>query len=148
MTVAQRTHVSGIIGIGYEGRDIDAVVADLLDHQVTRLVDVRLTPISRKAGFSKTALGRTAQEAGIAYQHYPQLGNPKCNRAGFSGPPGELLRARHAFTVVLRQPAAARCLIDLAQAARDERIALLCYEADQERCHRDVVMRALAGMST
>jgi hypothetical protein len=36
---------------------------------VSRLVDVRLTPISRKRGFGKTALRTALAEAGIAYDH-------------------------------------------------------------------------------
>jgi hypothetical protein len=34
---------------------------------------------------SKTALERALTEAGIAYEHRRDLGNPKTNRSGFAG---------------------------------------------------------------
>lgn len=40
----------GLMGIGYEGRAIGEFVDSLLAEGVTHLVDVRLTPISRKPG--------------------------------------------------------------------------------------------------
>ncbi|MFE2500029.1 DUF488 family protein [Streptomyces scopuliridis] len=45
------------------------------------VADVRLTPISRKPGFSKTRLPHALDEAGITYTHLRALGNPKDNRA-------------------------------------------------------------------
>ena len=44
------------------------MVARLVDLGVTRLVDVRLTPISRKPGLSKTALGREPAVAGTGWR--------------------------------------------------------------------------------
>ncbi len=38
---------SGLIGVGYEGRTLEELVAHLLAMDVSRLVDVRLNPISR-----------------------------------------------------------------------------------------------------
>ncbi|MEV4702404.1 DUF488 domain-containing protein [Actinoplanes sp. NPDC049316] len=52
---------------------------------MSRLVDVRLNPISRKPSLTKTALGRTLAEAGIVHEHRRELGNPKADRAGFAG---------------------------------------------------------------
>ena len=50
---------------------------------VTRLVDVRLTPISRKPGLSKTALGRELAAVGMVYEHRRELGNPaRSDRSG------------------------------------------------------------------
>ncbi|MEU6365372.1 DUF488 family protein [Streptomyces sp. NPDC046931] len=45
----------------YEGRDIDSFVASLLDAQIDVVADVRLTPISRKPGFSKTRRGSSGR---------------------------------------------------------------------------------------
>jgi uncharacterized protein (DUF488 family) len=42
--------------IGYEGVSIDAFIATLKAAKVTLLLDVRELPISRRRGFSKTAL--------------------------------------------------------------------------------------------
>ena len=44
-----------IVSIGYEKRSIEDLIDLLVDNAVELLVDVRLNPISRKKGFSKTA---------------------------------------------------------------------------------------------
>ncbi|MFI2708871.1 DUF488 family protein [Micromonospora sp. NPDC018662] len=131
---------TGLIGVGYQGRDIASFANGLADAQVSRLVDVRLTPLSRKPGFSKTALTRALAAVGVAYEHRPELGNPKSNRAGFAGSPAELAEARHVFAALLSRPEAAGALDALAAAGAAERVAVLCFEADQHRCHRDVVL--------
>ena len=133
-----------MIGVGYEGRSLPEFIDSLRAARVTRLVDVRLTPISRKAGFSKGALSAALVQAGIAYEHRPALGNPKSNRAGFSGTPDELAHARATFAEQLTRPEAAEALDHLARAARAEVVAVMCFEADQARCHRDVVLAAVA----
>lgn len=131
---------SGLVGASYEGRTVEELVVDLVAAGVSRLVDVRLTPISRKRGLSKTALGAALAEAGIEYEHRRELGNPKTNRAGFSGSPRERERARAQFADLLRRSEATAALDALVRASRSERVAVLCFEADQGRCHRDVVL--------
>jgi hypothetical protein len=46
---------------------------------VERLIDVRKLPLSRRRGFSKTALGLALRESGIEHIHVKALGNPKPN---------------------------------------------------------------------
>jgi len=139
---------SGVFGVGYEGWSIEDFVADLQAKGVSRVVDIRLTPISRKPGFSKTALSRALAASGIAYEHRRELGNPKPNRAGFAGSPTERAEARAIFADLLRRPEAMEALKAVARAGRRELVALLCFEADQGRCHRDVVLRALQEQGT
>jgi uncharacterized protein (DUF488 family) len=140
MTGAITTELSGLVGVGYEGRTVDELVAHLVATGVSRLVDVRLTPISRKRGLSKTALGTALADAGIAYEHRRELGNPKSNRAGFAGPPAEWAEARATFTGLLRRTESVEALDALANAGQRQRVAVLCFEADQRQCHRDVVL--------
>lgn len=135
----------GLVGIGYEGRSIDEFVADLVDRGISRVVDVRLTPISRKPGFSKNALREALAGRDIAYEHRPELGNPKENRPGFRGAEADLAAARATYARLLRKPDAAAALDRLARVARRESIAVLCFEADEERCHRHVVRQAVAA---
>jgi hypothetical protein len=54
--------------------------AELLSAGVERLVDVRELPLSRRRGFSKTALSDALRAAGIDYVHVKALGTPKPNR--------------------------------------------------------------------
>ncbi len=72
-----------LVSIGYEGRDLAELVRDLQSQRVTVLVDVRLTPISRKPGLSKRRLSEALASAGIGYVHHRELGNPRDNRDGF-----------------------------------------------------------------
>jgi uncharacterized protein (DUF488 family) len=127
--------------VGYQGRTVEELVGDLVELGVSRVVDVRLNPISRKRGLSKTALGKALADVGIAYEHRRQLGNPKPNRAGFAGDEAELAEAREAFGALLRRPEAVDALDAIVRAGRRERVAVLCYEAEQRRCHRDVVIQ-------
>ncbi|QJX02842.1 DUF488 domain-containing protein [Alcanivorax sp. IO_7] len=61
---------------GYEGVDIETFVGRLLDAGVDQVIDVRQYPISRKRGFSKTALSKCLAGAGIDYCHLRELGCP------------------------------------------------------------------------
>jgi uncharacterized protein (DUF488 family) len=65
---------TGIVGIGYEVLDLEQFVARLLGNRIDVLADVRLTPISRKRGFSKTALGEAVSTAGVEYVHLSERG--------------------------------------------------------------------------
>lgn len=128
----------GLWSAGYEGRTIDSFVSSLMDAGVTTVVDVRLTPISRKPGFSKTRLGEALAGADIDYRHLRHLGNPKENRAPFWE--GRLSEGRGAFRRVLHSEQAQEQLGELGSLAARARVAVLCFEADEERCHRQVVL--------
>jgi uncharacterized protein (DUF488 family) len=130
----------GLLGIGYQGCTLDDLVASLLTSGVSRLVDVRLNPLSRKPGLSRNALARALADAGIAYEHRRELGNPKENRAGFAGTAAGRNAARARYRASLRRPEAREALDAVAAAATRERVAVLCFEAEQSRCHRDVVL--------
>ncbi|MBR8642968.1 DUF488 family protein [Streptomyces tuirus] len=131
----------GLWSAGYEGRDIDSFVASLLDSRIDVVADVRLTPISRKKGFSKTRLGQALAEAGIEYTHLRGLGNPKDNRAPFWD--GRLDVGRARFRGLLRSDEAQSDLDRLAEQARQSRVAVLCFEKDESRCHRQVVLETV-----
>ncbi|MFF4799733.1 DUF488 family protein [Streptomyces sp. NPDC001351] len=131
----------GLWSAGYEGRDIDSFVGSLLDSRIDVVADVRLTPISRKKGFSKTRLGQALAEAGIKYTHLRGLGNPKDNRAPFWD--GRLDVGRARFRGVLQSDEAQSDLDRLAEHARQSRVAVLCFEKDESRCHRQVVLETV-----
>lgn len=130
-----------IVGVGYEGCDLADFVRALNGDRVSVVIDVRLTPISRKTGFSKKALARALADAGIRYEHYPALGNPKDNRPGFAGSANDLEHARQTFAdAVLTTPDAQHAMNTIAEQAACERVALLCFEADTTRCHRALII--------
>ena len=77
--------------IGYEGRTQPDTIARLTDAGVKVLIDVRAIAASRRAGFSKTLLAASLNEAGVDYVHLRQLGTPKPGRqAAQAGRIGEM----------------------------------------------------------
>lgn len=129
-----------LVSIGYEGKSVDDLVAQLLEQGVRVLVDVRLTPLSRKPGLSKTKLSEALAAVGIGYVHHRALGNPKDNRAGFrAGEPESRARYRD----VLKTAAATDALAHVSELLDGGVVALLCFEQDHAECHRDIVVRRL-----
>lgn len=135
---------TGAVGIGYEGHDVEGLVSRLHSVGVAAVVDVRLTPISRKRGLSKTALRSALLDAGIDYFHRRELGNPKFNRPGFAAQGRERAEAIATYRALLDEPAASEALIEVRDLAQDQLVALLCFEADEACCHRHVILEALA----
>ena len=125
-----------IYSVGYEGFDTDALVRRLGEADVSYLIDVRLTPASRKAGFSKKSLSAKLDEAGITYVHERDLGNPPDNRDSFRS--GDGTEGRRRMRQIIEDQAGP-ALQRVADLACHERVAVLCVERDRHRCHRDVV---------
>lgn len=138
-----------IYGFGYEGKTAEELIATLKNYEISTLIDVRLTPISRKKGLSKTKLRAAIEAAGMKYHHLPALGNPKDNRAGFSTPyTTEWAVARHNFEQVLENENAVQALEEIHQLLEHGNVGLLCFEADTKCCHRDVIMTKIGSTAT
>ncbi len=69
-----------VLTIGYEGRDIEEFVDRLKQFHISRLIDVREIPLSRKPGFSKTLLRERLESENIEYVHVKALGSPSSIR--------------------------------------------------------------------
>jgi len=54
----------GLVTIGYEGRTAPELIDELVRAGVDVLVDVRFTPVSRKAGMSERRLGEALTAVG------------------------------------------------------------------------------------
>jgi uncharacterized protein (DUF488 family) len=127
----------GLVSIGYEGRTVDDLVAALLAANVGVVADVRLTPLSRKPGLSKRRLAEVLNAAGIEYIHLRALGNPRDNRDPFRS--GRSAAGVDRFRELIQNPDSVRSLDELAEMARHHKVAVLCFERDHDRCHRQVV---------
>jgi uncharacterized protein (DUF488 family) len=68
---------SALYTFGYEGLTIEAFIKRPQQACVQVNLEVRELPLSRKKGFSKTALREALAAAGIADEHRPALGCPK-----------------------------------------------------------------------
>jgi uncharacterized protein (DUF488 family) len=133
--------MSAIWTIGYQQATVADVIAALIGARIEVLADVRALPLSRRPGFSKTALAGALAEAGIAYRHFKPLGTPADGRAAArAGRLGDLERI---YAGQLELPEAMAAGAELAVLARERRVALLCYERDAHVCHRALLRKAM-----
>jgi uncharacterized protein (DUF488 family) len=124
-----------IYSVGYEGLTVAGLVERLEQNRIDELVDVRANPFSRRPGFSKKRLAESLTAAGITYRHEPLLGNAFRDVEDFATAM-DLMRGH----LAAGEPAEA---IDrLVSLAEGRRIAVLCLETDQRRCHRQAVLEA------
>lgn len=127
--------------IGYEQVALASVVDALSEAGVEVLADIRYLPLSRRPGFSKSALAAGVTEAGIAYRHIKPLGTPADGRAAARrGDHAELSRI---YAGQLELPEALAAMAELRALASEKRVALLCYERDAAACHRSLLIDAL-----
>jgi len=132
-----------IFTIGYEGTSLNGLLSALKHNDVDHVIDVRLTPLSRKRGFSKTALALAVRKGGMRYSHRPELGCPKDIRTRLqaTGDFAEYADSYANHVLSRRRVEVGR----LAREGRSRHICLLCFEADAARCHRSLIA-AKAGM--
>ena len=127
---------------GYEGQTIDEFLARLHGSGIELVADVRELPLSRKRGFSKTALAAALAREGIDYLHVRALGCPKAIRDRYRRD-HDWARYTDAFLDHLGRHEEA--VTALAREAAGRRTVCLCFEADPARCHRTYVANAVAG---
>jgi uncharacterized protein (DUF488 family) len=124
--------------IGYEKEPQAAVIDRLKTAGVEVVIDVRAVASSRRAGFSKTLLSASLNEAGIGYVHLRQLGTPKPGR--IAARKGHVAEMHEIFRAHMAEPGAQLELAKATEIVRDrKKVALLCYEADAGICHRSIV---------
>jgi uncharacterized protein (DUF488 family) len=127
--------------IGYEQATLDAVIGALAEARVEVLADIRYLPLSRRPGFSKSALAAAVREAGIEYRHIKPLGTPAEGRAAAKRGDHDTLARVYADQLEL--PEALAAMAELRALASERRVALLCYERDADACHRRLLIEAL-----
>jgi uncharacterized protein (DUF488 family) len=123
--------------IGYERATQADLIARLKAAGVEVLIDVRAVAASRRAGFSKTLLAASLNEAGIGYVHLRQLGTPKPGRD--AARKGRVAEMHAIFNDHMAEPAAQLELAKATEFARTKKTALLCYEAEHADCHRAIL---------
>lgn len=129
-------------GWGYEGSAVEDLLTFAEQVGATVVVDVRLTPISRRYGFSKRRLRDALAAADVEYLHLPALGNPRDNRPGFAepaSPAGHNAHARYR-SEVLAAEGAKSALEQIEKLAETTPLVILCFEADHGACHRSLVI--------
>jgi uncharacterized protein (DUF488 family) len=132
-----------VFTIGYEGTDLASFLAKLASAGIRQVIDVRELPLSRKRGFSKSALAAALAESGVRYIHLRDLGDPKPGReAARRGDHPDFLRI---YTRHLKGMAAQTALAEANRQATAVRSCLLCFERDHDGCHRSIVADAMTA---
>lgn len=129
--------------LGYEGADLGDFLATLTQHNIDLLLDVRELPLSRRKGFSKTALSEALAGCGIGYRHERRLGSPKPVRQRLYRD-GNYKTFFRDFGKHLKQQ---RDLLEELAEELTGNVVLVCYEKDYRTCHRTAVAEALAALT-
>jgi uncharacterized protein (DUF488 family) len=131
-----------IFTIGYEGTTVPEFIAALKTAGVERVIDVRALPLSRRPGFSKSALRAALAEARIEYVHLKALGTPADGRAAARAGRHEDLKRIYAGQLEL--PEAMVQSAQMLDLAAEKPSALLCLEREPAHCHRMLLLKAAA----
>jgi len=131
-----------IFTIGYEGTTVAEFIAALQTAGVRRVIDVRALPLSRRPGFSKTALRGALGDRDIEYIHLKALGTPADGRAAARA--GRHADLERIYAGQLELPEAMAQSAQMLELAREKPTALLCMEREPAHCHRTLLLDAMA----
>ena len=131
-----------IFTIGYEATTVAEFIAALKKAAVERVIDVRALPLSRRPGFSKSALRAALEEAGIDYVHLKALGTPANGRAAARA--GRHADLERIYAGQLELPEAMMQGAQMLELAREKPSALLCMEREPAHCHRTLLLDSVA----
>jgi uncharacterized protein (DUF488 family) len=132
--------ISRIWTIGHSTRKIDDFIALLKENGIKLLADVRMYPGSKRyPQFGREALAKSLSEAGIRYEHFPELGGRRKAKPDSKNTAwrNEMFRgyADYMETEDFRKGIAR--LVDLAEESGPT--AIMCAEAVWWRCHRSLI---------
>jgi uncharacterized protein (DUF488 family) len=133
--------------IGHSTRSIAEFIEALASFEITVLADVRSFPGSRRyPHFNREQMAVSLPTAGIAYQHFPELGGrrralPDSNNMTWRN---KTFRGYADYMETSEFLAGIGRLLDL---ARTRRTAIMCAEAVWWRCHRSLISDYLKANS-
>jgi len=128
--------------IGHSTRSIEEFLELLALNQISRLVDVRSIPHSKRyPHFNTEALSRSLTESAISYTHLAELGGRRGKIAAVQPSPNSgwsKAPFRNYADYALTEPFQ-KGLESLLVIAEHERVAIMCSEAVWWRCHRRII---------
>lgn len=128
--------------IGYEGKSAETFTNQLIQNDVRILCDIRKNPISMKFGFSKNKLKWIVEAAGIQYIHLPGLGIESNQRQSLDSVEDyKSLFQNYKKTVLKQNQTDQETILNLWKEFGS--IALTCFEADHNCCHRSYTANAI-----
>jgi uncharacterized protein (DUF488 family) len=135
----------GIFTICYEGRDIDKFLNILVSNEIDTLIDVRRNPFSMKFSFTKNKLNNYLGKIGIKYLHIPELGIEGEERKNLiTLKDYKELFVKYNEDTLNNNIDKVKEIIEL---GNNHRLALMCFEADIETCHRGVIAEKIKSLT-
>ncbi|HPH00458.1 MAG TPA: DUF488 domain-containing protein [Tenuifilaceae bacterium] len=132
--------------IGYEGLSLEEYLNKLILSDIKVLCDVRRNPLSMKFGFSKSQLQKACQGVGIEYVHIPELGIESDKRQVLNTQSDyDKLFSLYRSEMLTQTLDYQLKLITLLK--EKKRIALTCFEANINQCHRKHLADAIVNLS-
>jgi uncharacterized protein (DUF488 family) len=132
-----------IFTIGHSTRTLEAFVDLLRAHAVSRVVDVRTIPRSRRnPQFNRETLPQALHRRKIHYTHVAALGGLRHARKD-SLNTGWQNASFRGFADYMQTAEFERGIEKLVEVAGKERVAVMCAEAVPWRCHRSLIADAL-----
>lgn len=129
--------------VGHSNHELDRLVALLAAHGVTRVVDVRRFPGSRRLPhFARDELARSLPERGLDYRHLVDLGGRRRPRPD-SPNAGWRVESFRGYADHMATPEFHAALSELEELAAARPSAIMCSEGLWWRCHRRLVSDAL-----
>jgi uncharacterized protein (DUF488 family) len=125
--------------VGHSTRPIEELIEALRSFEIKVLIDVRSFPGSRRCPqFNREQLNASLADAGINYQHFPELGGRRRGRPDSLNVAwrNESFRG---YADYMDTEAFPRGITRLLHVARACRVAIMCAEAVWWRCHRSLI---------
>jgi uncharacterized protein (DUF488 family) len=140
---SRATRPAIVLTVGHSTRSLAEFIGLLSAHAVTRLIDVRTVPRSRRnPQFDRDTLPAALAADGIGYDHVAGLGGFRRTHPG-SLNTGWRNTSFRGYADYMQTPAFGERLVSLITMAKRERIVLMCAEAVPWRCHRSLIADAL-----
>lgn len=131
--------------IGYEGLSLEEYLNKLITNDVKVLCDVRKNSFSMKYGFSKSQLKKACEGVGIEFIHLPEVGIESDKRQNLNLQSDyNNLFAFYRMNVLKNEKEKQKEILQLLKDKK--RIAITCFEANINRCHRKHLAESIAEM--
>lgn len=131
--------------IGYEGISLEEYLNKLIKNDIKLLCDVRKNSISMKYGFSKSQLEKACEAIGVKYVHIPELGIESDKRQVLNTQNDyDTLFALYRNDILPRTIDIQNNILTMLK--DNERIALTCFEANINQCHRKHLADAITKL--
>lgn len=128
-----------IYTIGHSTHTIEKFIAMLTSFGIELLADIRTFPMSRRfPHFNSDRLNASLKEAGIAYEHFPDLGG---RRKPLPDSPNKVWRVEgfRGYADYMATPAFEAAAQRLESVARSTTVCYMCSEAVWWSCHRSML---------